>query len=83
MNRISVFLSKKQCTFVFNAASSSHAGGVWERQIRSIRNVLNSTIALCPGRLDDASLICLFYEAMLIVNSRSLTTMNNDLGINQ
>ena len=40
---------------------------------RSIRNVLNVPIALCPGRLDDSSLHTLFYEAMAIVNARPLT----------
>lgn len=66
------FLADKQCEFIFNAPSASHAGGVWERQIRTIRNVLNITIAQCPGGLVDASLRTLFYEAMAIVNSRPL-----------
>ncbi|KAJ8416206.1 hypothetical protein AAFF_G00382280 [Aldrovandia affinis] len=30
---LEVFLAEKQCEFVFNAPSASHAGGVWERQI--------------------------------------------------
>ena len=77
-DRITNFLSGKQCTFCFNAPSASHAGVVWERQIRTIRNVLNSTLALCPGRVDDASLRCLFYEAMLVVNSRPLTVVSSD-----
>lgn len=67
------FLSEKQCEFVFNAPSASHAGGIWECQIRTVRNVLNATLVQCPGRLDDASLRTLFYEAMAIVNSRPLT----------
>ncbi|KAJ8342685.1 hypothetical protein SKAU_G00326130 [Synaphobranchus kaupii] len=70
---LEAFLADKQCDFVFNAPSASHAGGVWERQIRTIRNVLNGTLAQCPGRLDDASLRTLFYEAIAIVNSRPLT----------
>lgn len=69
---LEAFLADKQCEFVLNAPSASHAGGVWERQIRTIRNVLNVTIAQCPGRLDDASLRTLLYEAMAIVNSRPL-----------
>lgn len=69
---LEAFLADKQCEFIFNALSASHAGGVWERQIRSIRNVLNFTIVQCPGRLDDASLRTLFYEAMAIVNSLPL-----------
>lgn len=70
---IEVFLADKQCDFVFNAPSASHAGGVWERQIRTMKNVLNATLSQCSGRLDDASLRTLFYEAMAIVNSRPLT----------
>ena len=59
---LEIFLSERQCEFVFNAPSASHAGGVWERQIRTVRNVLNATFAQCPGRLDDASLRTLLYE---------------------
>lgn len=70
---LEIFLAEKQCEFVFNAPSASHAGGVWERQIRTVRNVLNATLAQCPGRLDDSSLRTLFYEAMAIINSRPLT----------
>lgn len=70
---LETFLTEKQCEFVFNAPSDSQAGGVWERQIRTVRNVLNATFAQCPGRLDDASLRTLLYEAMAIVNSRPLT----------
>ncbi|XP_023197668.1 uncharacterized protein LOC111610010 [Xiphophorus maculatus] len=70
---LEVFLTDKQCEFVFNSPSASHAGGIWERQIRTIRNVLNATFAQCSGRLDDASLRTLLYEAMAIVNSRPLT----------
>jgi Family of unknown function (DUF5641) len=77
VDRITTFLANKQCEFIFNAPYASHTGGVWERQIRSIRNVLSSTIALSQGRLDDTSLRCLFYEAMLIVNSRPLTAVSN------
>ncbi|XP_049419820.1 uncharacterized protein LOC125880984 [Epinephelus fuscoguttatus] len=70
---LEAFLADKQCEFRFNAPSASHAGGIWERQIRTIRSVLDVTVAQCPGRLDDASLRTLFYEAMSIVNSRPLS----------
>lgn len=71
-NALEVFLADKQCEFVFNAPSASHAGGVWERQIRTIRNILNATLAQSSGRFDDASLRTLFYEAMSIINGRPL-----------
>lgn len=43
--RLEAFLAKRQCEFVFNSPSSSHAGGVWERQIKTIRNILNVTLS--------------------------------------
>ncbi|KAK0136963.1 Gypsy retrotransposon integrase-like protein 1 [Merluccius polli] len=70
---IESFLAERQWEFIFNAPSASHAGGVWEHQIRTVRNVLNATLCQYSGRLDDASLQTLFYEAMAIVNSRPLT----------
>ncbi|XP_065097354.2 uncharacterized protein [Paramisgurnus dabryanus] len=75
-DRLAVFLANKQCDFIMNAPHASHAGGVWERHIRTVRSVLRSTLALSSGRLNDASLRAFFYEAMAIVNSRPLTVDN-------
>ncbi|XP_057686666.1 uncharacterized protein LOC130912537 [Corythoichthys intestinalis] len=71
--RIVTFLAEKQCDFRMHTPHSSHTGGVWERQIRTIRNILRSTASVSSGRMDDASLRTFFYEAMAIVNSRPLT----------
>lgn len=76
--RICSFLAEKQCEFVFNAPTTRHTGGVWERQIRTVRNILNAILLLCPGRLDDSSLRTVFYKAMSIVNSRPLTVSEID-----
>ena len=46
VERLANFLVEKQCDFVFNTPHASHAGGVWERQIRTVKNVLNSTLSL-------------------------------------
>ena len=73
IQRLTTFLSQKQCDFVMNAPHSSHAGGVWERQIKTVKNILSATLSPSQGRLNDASLRTLLYEAMAIVNSRSLT----------
>lgn len=59
-----------------NVPYSSDVGGVWERQIRTVRSVLRSTLALSPRRLNGLSLRPFFYEAMAIVNSRPLTVNN-------
>ncbi|KAK3102368.1 hypothetical protein FSP39_010852 [Pinctada imbricata] len=71
--RLATYLTENQCEFVFNAPSASHTGGIWERQIRTVRNILSAILELSPGRLDDSSLRTLFYEAMSIVNCRPLT----------
>lgn len=71
--RISTYLARKQCDFLMNVLEASHMGGVWERQIRTVRSVMSSVLAQATGRLDDTSLRTFFYEAMSIVNNRPLT----------
>ncbi|KAI5617296.1 hypothetical protein C0J50_23077, partial [Silurus asotus] len=75
-NRLVAFLAERQCDFVFNAPHASHTGGVRERQIRTVRSVLHSTLSLSSGRLDKSCLRTFFYEAMAIVNSQPLTIDN-------
>ena len=43
---ISQFLQGQGCDFEFkmNVPSASHMGGVWERQIRSVRSILNTLL---------------------------------------
>lgn len=45
-------------------------------QRKTVRSVLNSTLSLSHGRLNDASLRTLLYEAMAVVNSQPLTVDN-------
>lgn len=70
------------CSFVMNLPHSSHMGGVWERQIRTVRSVLTSILDQSSTRLDSSSLRTFFYEVMATVNSRPLTTehLNDPLG---
>ncbi|XP_039859773.1 uncharacterized protein LOC120716337 isoform X2 [Simochromis diagramma] len=69
-------LKQYGCEFVLNTPSSSHMGGVWERQIRTIRSVLTSIWDHTSKRLDNSSLRIFLYEVMAIVNSRPLTVEN-------
>ena len=50
-------------------------GGVWERQIRTVRNVLSSLLTHA-GALDTDTIRTLFCEVMAIVNSRPLSVDN-------
>jgi hypothetical protein len=76
VDKASRYLAECQCEFRFNTPCASHHGGVWERQIKTVRNVLRATLELSKGRLDDSSLRALFYEAAYIVNSRPLSPKN-------
>ncbi|CAI5660104.1 unnamed protein product [Oreochromis niloticus] len=74
--RVTAYLAENQCDFQMNTPHSSHAGGAWERQIRTVRSVLSMVLACSVGRLDDVSLRTFLYEAMCIVNNRPLTVDN-------
>lgn len=66
-------LLERDCEFHFNPPAASHMGGVWERQIRTVRSVLNGLVKKPDARLTTSSLSTLFYEVMAIVNSRPLS----------
>lgn len=61
------------CEFLMIPPSASHMGGIWERQIRTIRSVLSAILDQSAKRLDSTSLRTLLYEIMAIVNSRPLS----------
>ncbi|XP_030828067.1 uncharacterized protein LOC105436445 isoform X1 [Strongylocentrotus purpuratus] len=62
--------------FKFNVPHSSHMGGVWERQIQTVRRALDTLLAKAGSQLDDESFRTFMTEAECIVNSRPLTTNN-------
>ncbi|XP_067947248.1 uncharacterized protein [Watersipora subatra] len=78
------YFQQAQINFEFNVPNASHAGGIWERQIRNVRAVLNGMIAgKYNGRLNSAGLRTALYEAMAVVNSRPLAVddLHNPQGI--
>ena len=78
-SKISAQLLKENCdwiTFKMNPPSASHAGGVWERQIRTIRSVLSALLEKSASSLDGESFHTLICETEAIVNSRPLTVDN-------
>ena len=74
-NKIRARLLEDNCewiSFKFNPSSASHMGGSWERQIRTVRNILASMLEESGRQLDDESFRTLMKEIQAIVNSRPL-----------
>ena len=77
--KVKDFLLDRSCDWIEwkkNPPSSSHMGGVWERQIRSVRNVLSAMLKNHSSALNDESFRTLLAEVECIVNSRPLTVEN-------
>ncbi len=77
--RVHEFLLEKNCDYFewkMNVPNASHMGGVWERQIRTVRSVLSSLMNESGSQLNDEALRTFMYEAAAIVNSRPLTVEN-------
>ncbi|KXJ15482.1 hypothetical protein AC249_AIPGENE19843 [Exaiptasia diaphana] len=70
-------LLEDQCDWFsikMNVPAASHMGGIWERQIRSVRAILAVLLQDNGSQLDEESPQTLMCEAEAIVNSRPLTT---------
>ena len=75
-SKIEHFLLQHNCDYIKfkqNVPSASHQGGVWERQIRSVRRVMSILLRQNGSQLCDESLRTFMYEAAAIINSRPLT----------
>ena len=78
--RIYSHLLKENCEWIqfkMNVPAASHMGGVWERQIRSVRNVLAALLEESGSQLDDESFRTLMKEVQGIINSRPLTVIDS------
>ena len=61
-----------------NPPAASHMGGMWERQIRSVRSILSALMREHGHTLDDESFRTLLTEVECIINSRPLTVPSSD-----
>ena len=69
-------LLRRQIDWHFNTPRASHMGGLWERQIRTVRSVL---AGLGGERvLDDEGLLTLLTVVEGIVNGRPITKLSDD-----
>ena len=67
---------QKEIAWLFNPPGASHLGGVWERQIHTVRTILNALVQ--QQRIDEDSLHTLLCEVESIVNSRPITKLSDD-----
>ncbi|XP_071832390.1 uncharacterized protein [Apostichopus japonicus] len=85
-NQINRFASNHGLKWKFNPPAASHFGGVWERQIRTVRKVLSGILSEQYLRTtqSDEQLHTFLCEVETIINSRPLTKVSdnpNDLDV--
>lgn len=69
-------LRQKGIQWIFNPPSGSYHGGVWGRQIRTVKKVLRSVLK--QQTLDDEGLKTVLCEVGAIINARPITTASDD-----
>ena len=69
-------LSERGVRWIFNTPTASHMGGVWERQIRSVRRILSRLVQ--EQVMSSEVLTTLLVTAEGILNNRPLTAASSD-----
>jgi len=75
-HKIDDYLCQRGIVWKFNPPLASHMGGVWERQIRTIRRILKALLK--EQLVTDEALVTLMAEVESIVNSRPITPLSSD-----
>ena len=75
---VQTWLQQNEIKWKFNPPTASNFGGIWEREIRTIRKVLNGIMNSQVLHLNDEGLYTLFCEVECILNSRPLTPVSDD-----
>ena len=74
------YVRDQGCEWKFNLPHASHFGGVWERQIGTIRRVLNAMLLnIGSSQLDHELLVTLMAEVAGIVNNRPISAIPTDI----
>ena len=69
-------MRQREIDWKFNTPSCSHAGGIWERLIKSVRK--HFRIIAGETRLDDFKLATLSTEIECVLNDRPITDVSTD-----
>lgn len=78
--KIQQFVTEQECQWRMNPPHASHFGGVWERQIGTIRRVLDGMfLELGKAQLTHELLATLMAEVTGIVNARPLTAVPTEV----
>ncbi len=70
---IQTFLLQRGIQWTFSVPLGSHQNGIWEREIRTIRNVLSALVNDQPINLHEEEFRTLMCEVESILNGRPLT----------
>ena len=77
--KVEDFATDHRCKWEFNPPHASHFGGVWDRQIGTIRRVLDAMFAkLGKTQLMHELLVMLMAEVVAIVNPRPISALPSD-----
>ena len=72
-DQVEKYVTEQGCSWEFNPPHASHFGGVWERQINTIRRVLDAMfVELGATQLTHELLVTLMAEVVAIVNARPI-----------
>ena len=74
--QIEKYFHQREIQWHFIPPLSSHMGGVWERMVRSIKNVLRALLK--QQIVNDEVLLTVMCEAEKIVNDRPITPVSDD-----
>ena len=78
--KVEKYIKEQECHWKFNPPHASHFGGVWERQIGTIRWVLDAMLLnIGRSQLDHELLVTLLAEVTGIVNNRPITAISSDI----
>ncbi len=69
-------MQKKGIKWIFNSPAASHQGGVWERQIRTVRRILGALVK--EQTLTGDSLQTLMCEVESVINGHLITSTSDD-----